>query len=305
MFCFARIIVGFGTTASAITAPAYLAEVLPWNQRAWGLGLFNDLFYVGALTAAGVTYGSSGIEGTWAWRLPSLLQGMWGLACIILLPWMPESPRWLIDMGRHEEALQVLANVNSGGDTTDDLVRLQFIEVCDTIGYERAPMPWGQMFRNRGARKRLVITATCALFAMLQGNMLTMYEIGRMLDQAGLTNQKAQLLINLGINITTLVVSILGSFYADKVGAKSAALVSTGGTTITLCIIGALTKYYGDTQYAPGMYANVAMIFMFSATYGFGWIPILFLVPAEMLNFSIRRFCPLSPPPRQKESFLF
>lgn len=164
MFCTARIIVGFGTTASAISGPAYLAEILPWNQRAWGLALFNDLFYVGALTAAGVTYGAASIQGTWAWRLPSLIQGIWGLACIILLPWMPESPRWLVDQGRHHEAMQVLANVNAGGNMHDDLVRLQFIEICDTIGYERDPLPWRKLIRDRGARKRIIITTTCALF---------------------------------------------------------------------------------------------------------------------------------------------
>lgn len=123
---------------------------------------------------------------------------------------------------------------------------------------------------------------------MLQGSILTQYQIGKMLDQAGLRDDNSQLMINIGINSVTLVVSILGSFYADKVGAKSAALLSTAGATVTLVIIGALTKIYGDTDYKPGIYANVATIFLFSASYAFGWIPILFLVPAEMLNFSIR-----------------
>lgn len=192
MFCIARVLVGFGTTASAITAPAYLAETLPWNQRAWGLALFDDLFYVGALTAAGVIYGTSQMEGTWAWRLPSLLQGFWGLACIVILPWMPESPRWLIDMGRHDEALAVLAALNAGGDTSNDLVRLQFCEICDTIGYERDPMPWSKILKSRGSRKRVLITLTCAFFSMIMGNQLTQYQIGKVLDHAGLTNQRTQ-----------------------------------------------------------------------------------------------------------------
>lgn len=288
MFCTARVIIGFGTTASAITAPAYLAEILPWNQRAWGLALFNDLFFVGALVAAGVTYATAHMDGDWAWRLPSLLQGVWGLSCVLLLPWMPESPRWLVDMGRHTEALRVLANVNSGGDTTDALVRLQFCEIVDTIGYERHPMSWRQMLRSHGARKRLIISATCAFFSMVQGNVLTQYEIGKMLEHAGLKDTKTQLMVNIGINSVTLVVSICGSFYADRFGAKGAALVSTGGLTVAMFTIGALTKTYAETQYRPGIYASVAMIFVFSACFGFGWIPILFLVPAEMLNFSIR-----------------
>lgn len=288
MFCAARIIIGFGTTSSAISAPAYLAEILPWSQRAWGLALFDDFFYVGALTAAGVTYATAQIPGSWSWRLPSLLQGGWGLACIALLPFMPESPRWLVDVGRHPEALQILANVNSGGNIDDEIVRLQFWEITDTIGYERNPLPCDQMMRKRSARKRLIIAGSCALFSMLQGNLLIQYEIGKVLDHAGLTDNKSQLLVNICLNFTTLVVSIAGSFYTAKMGSKITALVSTGCLTVSLFIIGALTKTYGGTDYKPGVYATVAMIFVYSASYGFGWIPILFLVPAEQLNFSIR-----------------
>lgn len=95
-------------------------------------------------------------------------------------------------------------------------------------------------------------------------------------------------MVNIGINGVTLIVSLIGTYYTNHAGAKSAALMSTAGVTISLFIIGALTKAYGMTDYAPGIYATVAMIFVFAASFGFGWIPILFLIPAEMLNFSIR-----------------
>lgn len=288
MFCAARVLVGLGTTASAISAPAYLAEVLPWDQRAMGLALFDDLFYVGALAAAAVTYGSARIEGDWAWRLPSLLQGLWGLLCVALLPFMPESPRWLVDVGRHEEALRVLACVNAGGDVGDDLVRLQFVEICDTIGYERDPLPWRRMLRERGPRRRLVIAATCALFSMVQGNLLVQYQIGKMLDHAGVTDKTTQLVINMGTNGVSLVVSFVGTFFTARIGAKTAALASTAAITVVLVVIGLLTRSYGESSHKPGIYATVAMIFVAAASFAFGWIPILFLVPAEVLNFSIR-----------------
>lgn len=47
MFVFARILIGFGTTASGCAGPAYLAETLPLHWRGWGLGVFNDCYYVG------------------------------------------------------------------------------------------------------------------------------------------------------------------------------------------------------------------------------------------------------------------
>jgi len=47
MFVLARIIIGFGTGASSIVGPVFLAETLPIRYRAWGLGIFYDFWYVG------------------------------------------------------------------------------------------------------------------------------------------------------------------------------------------------------------------------------------------------------------------
>jgi MFS family permease len=48
-FVIARIFIGFGTSASGLTGPTWLAETLPVKTRAWGLGVFNDFYYVGML----------------------------------------------------------------------------------------------------------------------------------------------------------------------------------------------------------------------------------------------------------------
>jgi MFS family permease len=49
MFVVARVFIGFGTSASGLTGPTWLAETLPVKTRAWGLGVFNDFYYVGML----------------------------------------------------------------------------------------------------------------------------------------------------------------------------------------------------------------------------------------------------------------
>lgn len=47
MFIIARIFIGYGTSSSALTGPAYLAETLPYKWRAWGLGVLNDFCMFG------------------------------------------------------------------------------------------------------------------------------------------------------------------------------------------------------------------------------------------------------------------
>lgn len=89
MFVVARILVGFGTSASGLSGPAYLAETLPYKWRAWGVGVFNDFYYVGGLIAAGVTFGTRNYTTTWGWRIPSLVQGLFSIVCIVVLPFIP------------------------------------------------------------------------------------------------------------------------------------------------------------------------------------------------------------------------
>lgn len=72
-FVVGRILVGYGTSASCLTGPTYLAETLPYKWRAWGIGLLNDFYYVGGLLAAAVTYRTANLESTMVvYLLPSL-----------------------------------------------------------------------------------------------------------------------------------------------------------------------------------------------------------------------------------------
>jgi hypothetical protein len=55
------------------------------------------------------------MNSTWSWRLPSLFQGLAPLAQVLLIWFVPESPRWLLSKGRNEEAMQILAYYHADG----------------------------------------------------------------------------------------------------------------------------------------------------------------------------------------------
>lgn len=68
-----------------------------------------------ASRAAWTTFGSFKINNSWAWRLPSLLQGLPSIAQILLIWFAPESPRWLVSKGRDAQALKTLAYYHADG----------------------------------------------------------------------------------------------------------------------------------------------------------------------------------------------
>ncbi|KAK9426121.1 putative Lactose permease [Seiridium unicorne] len=298
MFLIGRIIVGFGTGLSGSAGPSYLAETTSYKFRPYALGSFFDCFFVGGLVASGVIYRTEKIDSTWSWRIPSLIQAFWSLISIAILPFVPESPRWLFYQGRSQEALTALAASHSNGDETNPVTLAQFQQIEDTLTYEKSlgKMPnLIQAFKGKSNRKRLLLALSTAVIAQLSANMIgyaannvITYYLGDMLDAAGVTDATTQLEINVILNAFSLVVCIVGTALVDKIGRRRLALTVTSLLVVFVFLIGALTKIYGAGGSTSGIYATVAMIFLFQGCYAFGWTPLSVLYPPEVLSYSIR-----------------
>lgn len=52
--------------------------------------------------------------------------------------YFPESPRWLVDHGREDEALEVLADLHGEGDPNNGLVQLEYEEIKAQVHFEKA-----------------------------------------------------------------------------------------------------------------------------------------------------------------------
>jgi len=294
MFVIGRIILGFGSALSGIAAGVYLSETFPSRWRAWGVGLLNDFYYVGALIAAGITLGTGQWNSTWAWRLPSLFQGIFSLLCIIILPFVPESPRWLVHEGFLEEARTVVAQTNTNGNTSDPIAIVVYKEIVDTLEWEKkegrtmSPM---EMIKTPVARKRLLIGMSAGPFSCIAGNIIASYYLGSELDTAGITDTLSQLKANVVLNIWCLACCLGGTHLAAKWGRKTTAILSQCLLIACLFIIGGLSKKYADNPNGASqslVYGDVAVMFLFQGFYSIAWTPLLYLYPPEVMNYSIR-----------------
>ncbi|KAH8664190.1 general substrate transporter [Xylariales sp. PMI_506] len=294
MFVVARIVLGFGVALSGIAGGVYLSETFPSSYRAWGVGLLNDFYYVGALIAAGITLGTGQWESTWAWRAPSLIQGIFSLLCIIILPFIPESPRWLVHQGYYEEARLVVAQTNSNGNLSDPVAITVYKEIIDTIEWEKkegrtmSPM---EIVKTPVARKRMLIGMSAGPFSCVVGNIIASYYLGDELNTAGIVDTTAQLQANVVLNVWCLFCCLLGTQLTAVWGRKPTALFSQVLLVICLFIIGGLSKLYADDPDGAStslIYGDVAVMFLFQGFYSIAWTPLLFLYPPEVMNYSIR-----------------
>jgi hypothetical protein len=110
--------------------------------------------------------------------MPSALQAIFSILCIVILPFMPESPRWLVFNGRYEEALTVLAQTCANGDEQNPIVLAQYQEIRDTIEWEKNAgevLTVKQMIRTPSARRRMALVISSALGTVIVGKLRYIY----------------------------------------------------------------------------------------------------------------------------------
>ncbi|KAH8886272.1 general substrate transporter [Thozetella sp. PMI_491] len=268
MFIAGRFIIGLGMGFAQVATPILVAETVPVKQRGFALGLYYACWGVGTLIASGIA--------------PSLV-------CITILFFIPESPRWLISREYHDEALQLLAIIDGSGRVDDPNVLAQYHEISGAISREDSRhMTLFEALSTKSNRRRLWLTTAFSLFIMLPGTNIVTFYFGSMLSNAGIEDPTTQLQINVVLTAFTLVVAVAGSYFADKFSRKMLCAMSLSGGIVSLYLLGGLTALYGESSNKSGIYATIAMIFLYNGTYAMGMTPLTVLYPPEILSFDIR-----------------
>ncbi|KAF4607454.1 hypothetical protein EYR38_001526 [Pleurotus pulmonarius] len=291
MFIGARFLIGFGHSFAAAASPMLITEVSYPLYRGPLTSTYNALWQGGAIVAAWTTFGTFRIHNTWSWRIPSAFQGIPALVQVCLILFAPESPRWLIGKGRHEEALKTLAYYHADGDENDPLVQYEFNEIKNALEFDRtvaANVGWLSLIATPGNRRRLRIIVALAFFSQWSGNGLVSYYLNKVFDSIGITDPTIQLLINGILQIWNLTWALLGAALCDRAGRRPLFLVSTAGMAIFFTLQTVCSAQFAIHGSTAAAHAVIAFIFLFYASYDIAFSPLITSYAVEVLPFALR-----------------
>ncbi|KAI9256886.1 general substrate transporter [Sporodiniella umbellata] len=286
-----RLLVGFGEGFLTNAIPLYHTEIAPPDIRGRLITLFSATSSVGTIVGFFVNFGTSHLTNDWAWRIPFLIQA---LICVFLsvVYFLPFSPRWLIDKGREQEALEVLAVLHEST-TEDPEVKNEFNNIVEEIEVERAfgSRTFVECFRGSNLKRTLyaLFTGNGAAFT---GIYSISYYTPQVFQQAGLDDVGVSLITSGASNILVLIFTMLTLFYIDKLGRR--AVFASGALImgISMYAVGGIFQGFmtidesGNVGLGNPHARNcvIAFVFIFQAAYAYSWGPVAYIYPAEISN---------------------
>ncbi|PPQ83376.1 hypothetical protein CVT26_012752 [Gymnopilus dilepis] len=275
-FIGARFLIGFGLTFATTAAPLLVTEIAYPTQRAQATSMYNTLCHR-------VTFGTFRIQNNWAWRIPSALQGLPSVLQFFLIWFVPESPRFLVNKGKEEQALKTLAYYHANGNRDDPLVQYEFEEIKAAIALDRevaSSVGWTTLFRTPGNRRRMRIIIAIAFFSQWSGNGLVLVFIA-----IGITDNSTQLLINGILNIFNFIVAIVAGFLCERAGRRLLFMTSTIGMLVFWTLQSVCFSLYSQDNSKKGAaHTVIAMISFLQLAF----TPLIVSYTVEILPYRLR-----------------
>ncbi|CAD0022586.1 unnamed protein product [Aureobasidium pullulans] len=289
-----RIVAGIGNGINTSTAPVWQGET---SKASWR--------------------GKLVIIESVSWRVPLAFQFIFIVILYATVPWLPESPRWLISKGRVEEANHILAALEST--THDDpYIITASNEIQYAVDYERENSPsWGELLRGKTGKeggtctmRRLFLGMGAQAMQQLGGINVTSYYLPTVLIQSvGLTEKLARLLAACN-SVSYLLFSFISIPNVEKWGRRNMMIYASLGQGCCYLLITILLRFNEMDGYAhknevasasiafffpllrkspiPYVLTWISGLIVIQVFFGIGWQGVPWLYPTEINSLSMR-----------------
>ena len=269
---FFRFFTGLAVGATSVVGPMYISEISPASKRGMLVSLNQFSITIGILLAYVFDYFLVDLGGN-SWRYMLAVPTIFGLLYLIyLLISFPESPRWLIANGKHDEALDTLKKI--GGEV---FVKNELQEIETSINSEQkvSKITLRDIFRGKTG-KIVMIGTLIAAFQQITGiNAVIMFSPD-MFKAAGIESDVA-LANSMLVGFVNFLMTIVALWLVDSKGRKTLLLWGAVGMTISLAYL--TYEFSKDTQNPLGVLASLLIYISFFAA---SFAPVMWVIISEI-----------------------
>ncbi|XP_054779096.1 probable inositol transporter 2 [Prosopis cineraria] len=233
-----RLFVGLGVGAASMASPLYISETSPTKIRGALVALNSFLITGGQFLSYLINLAFTKTSGTWRWMLgvaalPALIQ-------IVLMFWLPESPRWLYRQGKEEKAKAILRKIYAE-DAEDEIQTLHDqVQLEIKLQDEAKDIKISEMLKTKSVRRGLYAGVGLQIFQQFVGINTVMYYSPTIVQLAGFASNQTALLLSLITSGLNAFGSILSIYFIDRTGRKKLALISLVGVACSLALLTAI-----------------------------------------------------------------
>ena len=292
LVCF-RIIGGMGIGIVSIVAPVYISEVATADKRGTLVSLYQLAVTAGFLaaylvnfwiqdSAQSASYGSAALhhllkEEMWRGMLGSMVVP--ALLYLVVIFFIPESPRWQIIKGRSGEALRTLSKIYLSRTEAEE----QMEQTRNSIAGD-AKGEWKDLLQP-GILKAVIIGSAIAILGQFMGVNAVLYYGPSIFEQAGLStgdSMFSQVLVG-AVNMFTTVIAV---FIIDRVGRKKLVYWGVSGMILSLLMIGVYFSLSGALGLGNGFLLAFFLFYVFCCAISIS--AVVFVLLSEMYPNSVR-----------------
>lgn len=276
MLIIGRFVVGIFSGFCTGLVPMYIGELAPTAYRG-ALGTLNQLgIVVGILI--GQIFGLDVILGSAT--LWPLLLGMTVIISVIqcaLLPFCPESPRFLLIMKKENEKAEIILQKLRG--TQDVASDLEEMKEEGRRMAEEKPVSFIELFRSRQYRQPIIIAIVLQLSQQLSGINAIFYYSTNIFTEAKVPNP---VYATIGAGVVNVVFTVVSLLVVERAGRRTLHLTGLGGMAVFALIMTIALRLKDDA--IGWSYVSIVAIFGFVAIFEIGPGPIPWFIVAELFS---------------------